>query len=107
MTWSGQMPKNNFEVKLSVDEIAVLKAMTHKGYGASAKKIMHANILLKTDDSLGEKRKTNREIAEYFDISPTTVNQVRKTYATEGLDAALNRRTRITPPHISKKWLCT
>ena len=96
------MPKNNYEVKLTVDEINMLKAITHKGSGASAKKIMHANILLKTNMGLGDNKKTNRELAELFDISATTVNQVRKTYAMEGLDAALNRKTRLFPPHISK-----
>lgn len=102
MTGCEIMPINKFEVKLSQDEIELLKSITHKGSKASAKVIMHANILLKTDDGMGEKKKNNRELAEFFDISPTTVNQVRKTYATHGLDAALNRKTRITPPHISK-----
>jgi len=96
------MPKINFDVSLTNEEITILKSITRKGSKASARKIMHANILLKTNDGLGEKKKTNRELAEFFDISPTTVNQVRKIYTAEGLEAALNRKTRITPPHISK-----
>lgn len=95
------MPKINHIVNLSSDETDRLKAMTHKGSGYSAKAIMHAHILLWTDDGLNEK-KSDREIAEIFDISPTTVNQVRKTYSAEGLDAAIGRKTRITPPQISK-----
>jgi transposase len=63
---------------------------------------MHANILLMTDASLGEKKRTVREVAELFDISPTTVNQVRKLYSESGLDAALNRKSRLSPPHVSK-----
>lgn len=102
MTRSAIMPRNNYDIRLNDDEIEILKSITHKGTKVSAKTIMHAHILLQTNDGLGDKRKNNREIAELFDISPTTVNQVRKTYATEGLDAALNRKTRITPPHISK-----
>ena len=77
-------------------------SITHKGSGASAKTIMHANILLLSNDSLNEKKRTNRELAEIFDVSPTTINQIRSTYVTLGLEAALNRKTRITPPHISK-----
>lgn len=102
MTRSGIMPKNNHEVKLSKDEIKLLRAITHNGANASAKTIMHANILLNTNDGIPEKKKKNRELAEIFDISPTTVNQIRKTYATQGIEAALNRKTRLTPPIISK-----
>jgi hypothetical protein len=63
---------------------------------------MHANILLFTNDGLGDKKKGVRETAELFDISPNTVNNVRKLYVTNGLEAALDRKTRITPPHVSK-----
>jgi transposase len=96
------MPKKNHDVCLTAEEITKLKSLTHKGSGKSARSIMHAHILLLTDDSRPEKKKNIREVAELFDISPTTVNQVRKTYTENGLEAALSRKTRITPPHISK-----
>ena len=94
------MPKLNHEVILTEEEIKHLKDITHKGSGKSARTIMHAHILLLSDD--GDKKKNNREIAEIFDISPSTVNQVRQLYSNEGLDCALKRKTRISPPHISK-----
>jgi transposase len=96
------MPKLNNTVKLSIEEIKRLKMLTHKGSEESAKTIMHANILLLTNDGLGDKKKGVREIAELFDISPNTVNNVRKLYNSGGLETALNRKTRLTPPHISK-----
>ena len=96
------MPKKNHRVELSEIEIEQLTSITHKGSKNSAKTIMHANILLLSNDGLGEKKKNNREIAELFDISPTTVNQVRQLYSIEGLESALKRKTRLTPPHISK-----
>ena len=96
------MPKQTNTVNLTKQEIEKLKSLTHKGSGSSAKTIMHANILLFTNDGLGEKKKGIRETAELFDISPSTVNQVRKQYNTNGLEAALSRKTRISPPHISK-----
>jgi transposase len=96
------MPKKNHTICLTSEEITKLKSLTHKGSGESARSIMHAHILLLTDDSRPEKKKNIREVAALFDISPTTVNQVRKTYTENGLDAALIRKTRITPPHISK-----
>jgi transposase len=63
---------------------------------------MHANILLKTNDGDLFHKKDNREIAEIFGISPNTVNQVRKAYALNGLESALNRRTRLSAPVLSK-----
>jgi transposase len=95
------MPKFSYEVKLTEDEMKLLKSITHKGSKASAKTILHANILLKTNDGSEQKRSV-REIAEIFEVSPTTVNQVRKIYATHGLEYALNRKTRLSAPHISK-----
>jgi transposase len=96
------MPKVSHSVSLTDAEIESLKSITHKGTGESAITIMHANILLLSNERLGSKKKTNREIAELFDISPNTVNQVRRVYTTQGLEAVLKRKTRITPPHISK-----
>jgi len=96
------MPKINHKVELSEEEMKRLKEITHKGARESAQTIMHANILLLSNDGLGEKKKNNREIAAIFDISPNTVNQVRNLYASQGLESALKRKTRLTPPHISK-----
>ena len=97
------MPKKQYLVKLSEDEISQLREITHNGSKASAKTIMHANILLNTNDNNEPERKKNdRELAEIFGISPTTVNQIRKTYATLGLEAALSRKTRLTAPILSK-----
>lgn len=96
------MRRKIYEVNLSIEEIQQFEAITHKGGNHIAKTIMHANILLHTNDMLHDRKKDNRELAELVGVSPTTINQVRKTYATEGLQAALNRRTRLTPPNISK-----
>ena len=96
------MPKELYEVVLTDAEKARLKDITHKGSNHSARVIMHANILLKTNDGDLHRKKTDREIAEMFSISPSTVNQVRKKYSTEGLDAALHRQTRLTAPILSK-----
>jgi len=94
------MPENKYKVEISEEEIEKLKEITHKGK-ISAREIMHANILLNTNDNQANK-KNNREIAEIFNISPNTVNAVRKTYSEEGMEAALKRKTRITAPVMSK-----
>jgi len=95
------MPNEKYKVKLTEEEVKSLKEITHKGNTSSARTIMHANVLLQTNDASSNK-KTDREIAEMFSISKTTVNQIRKTYATEGLRRALYRKTRLTAPILSK-----
>ena len=47
-------------------------------------------------------KRSVREIAEIFDVSPNTVNQVRKIYKNEGLESALSRKSRLSPPVMSK-----
>lgn len=97
------MPTLHHNYELTDDEIKKLKDITRKGAKESARTIMHAHILLLSNDNeLNDKKMTNKEIAKLFEISPTTVNQVRKTFSTEGLQAALHRKTRLTPPHVAK-----
>jgi len=95
------MPEEKYKVELSEVEKEILKEITHKGNKNSARTILHANILLNTND-IGELKLTDREISRIFGISPTTVNAVRKIYATEGIEAVLNRKTRVTAPIMSK-----
>jgi transposase len=96
------MPKIKYKVRLTAEEVALLREITHKGSKNTAKTILHANILLKTNENNTEKQRNVREIAEIFEVSPNTVNEVRKLYATEGIESALHRKTRITPPLASK-----
>ena len=96
------MPKKKYEVLLTPKDESVLKSMTHTGNKYSAREILHAQVLLHSNDSRPGEKKNNRELAEWLDISPTTVNQIRRTYAESGLEAALRRKTRITPPVASK-----
>ena len=95
------MPKEKYKVELSDLEIELLNEITHKGNKNPAKTIMHAYVLLNTND-LSPTKRPDREISEIFGISKTTVNQVRKTYATQGIEAALNRKTRMSAPIMSK-----
>jgi hypothetical protein len=68
----------------------------------SVRTILHAQALLLSNDGLAEGRKTALETAEILGISHATVNSVRKLHATSGLDAALKRKTRVSPPVASK-----
>jgi len=95
------MPKEKYAVELTEEETRRLLNITHKGGAHSALEIMHANILLSTNDN-NPKRKTHREVADQFNISKSTVNNVRRVYAIEGLESALRRKTRITGPMLSR-----
>ena len=96
------MPKKKYNVALSSEEENLLNSITHIGNKYSAREILHAQVLLHSNDNKPALKKDNREIAEWFGISPTTVNQIRKSYSEDGLDAALYRKTRMTPPVASK-----
>ena len=97
------MPALHHTFVLTDAEIKKLKEIIHKGAKETARTIMHAHILLLSNDSeLNDRKMTNTELAEFFEISPATVNQVRKTYSEQGIEAALRRKTRISPPLASK-----
>lgn len=79
-------------VKLTEEERAELITMTKTGK-ASAKKLIHARILLQTDQSdSGSNDKKDADIARDSYVSEKTVNRIRKQFAEEGLEAALNRK---------------
>jgi transposase len=59
---------------------------------APARKLTHARILLKADQSDGRTAWEDGAISAAVDISQATVQRVRRLYVTEGLDAALNHR---------------
>jgi hypothetical protein len=96
------MPESRYKVDLAREEIRRLRQITHSGSNVAAKMILHAHILLNTNDNQPGRKKGNKELAEIFGVSPTTINQIRKTYANLGIDAALNRKTRLTAPVLSK-----
>jgi transposase len=91
------MPKVKYHVRLSEDERKTLIKLVSKG-SASAKSIMHANVLLAVDENGEDGRKSEAEIAELFHVHLQTVHTIRKQYSEKGLQAALGRKKRKTPP---------
>lgn len=91
------MPKIKYRVRLSQDERNTLLNHVSKG-SASAKSIMHANVLLAADENNPSGRKSEVEIAELFHVNPQTVHAIRKRYSEQGLDATIGRKRRETPP---------
>ena len=56
------MPRELYEVVLKPDEMKELMSVTHKGSGHSARVIMHANVLLKTNDGDFKRKKTDFQL---------------------------------------------
>jgi transposase len=59
---------------------------------APARKLTHARILLKADQSPEGPGWVDEKVADAVEVSQPTVSRVRKRYFEEGLEAALNRR---------------
>lgn len=84
-----------YVVRLDDAERKQLGGLVSKGT-ASARKIVHAQILLKVDAD--GPRLTDEEVAEMFNVHGSTVRSIRERFVMEGLESALNRKKRATPP---------
>ena len=91
------MAAKKFIVELHEQERARLNALISKGK-ASAKAILKARILLKTDQAEGGPSWLDAEIVEALNTNLTMVSRVREKMVTAGLDAVLTRKKRETPP---------
>jgi len=84
----------HYIINLTEKEREELIRLTTTGRHA-ARKVMHARILLKTDEGL-----IDELIANHLDINVRTVERVRKRCALEGVSAALSPKKR--PPRMPK-----
>lgn len=90
------MPSVKYVIELNDNDRKTLTDIVSKGV-SSAKAILRANILLASDRN-NKKHMTVAEIAEAFSTTPTTVQNVRTSYANNGLEQTVNRKKRETPP---------
>jgi len=86
-----------FVVRLSGEERADLEKVIRTGRDA-AYRLLKARILLKADVSEGGDGWSDAQIAEALETSPSTVLRTRRQLVEEGLEAALSRKKRSTPP---------
>ena len=91
-----QVPSVKYIIELSDTDRKTLTDIVTKG-SAPAKTILRANILLASDRN-NKKHMTVAEIAENYHTTPTTVQNVRTSYANNGLEATITRKKRETPP---------
>jgi transposase len=83
--------KKKYPVLLSKIEREELKRLIAAGT-APARKLTHARILLKADESPEGAGWVDERVADAVEVSQPTVARVRKQYFEEGMEAALNRR---------------
>ena len=88
-----------FIVRLTEEERKSLGDVTKK-LKSSREKIRRANILLKADAN--GSNWNDRLIAEAFDCSHKTVENVRRRFVKNGLEEALNGLRRLLPPTPKK-----
>jgi len=77
-----------YVVTLTDEEHQRLRALIASGKG-SARKLMHARILLKADRRGGKPGWKNATIADGLEVGTATVERVRQRFVEEGLEAAL------------------
>jgi transposase len=88
-----------YVVRLDEAERAFLTNLVTTGT-AAARTVTHARLLLKADQGPDGPAWTDEQIAEALEVGVRTVERVRETLVTEGLDAALHRRR---PPARPRK----
>lgn len=93
---AGGIGRKKYPVVLSEGERAELERLIAAGT-APARKLTHARILLKADQSERGPGWVDERIAEAVEVSQPTVARVRKQYVEAGLTAARNRRPPTRP----------
>lgn len=88
-------------VQLSADARARLESITRNG-SAPAKKILHARVLLMSDQHHDAGRYHDHQIARILGLHINTVARIRKQFVLQGEQPALDRKPRLTPPVPSK-----
>ena len=78
-------------VKLTEQEREELEQMISTGKH-SARKLMHARIMLLADESTEKPNFTDEQICEAIGTSLSTIGRVRQKFVEEGVEAALSRR---------------
>lgn len=78
-------------VKLTEEEREFLKNLINTGR-VSARKLVHARILLAADINEENPGKTDEEIAKILHISSRNVQRIRQRFVEEGIESALERK---------------
>ena len=91
------MPAKRYPVRLEKDQRETLMTLISSGREA-ARKLTRARILLKADENHDGPPYTDKQIKEALEVSLSTIERTRKTFALQGLTAALTPKKRSHPP---------
>jgi transposase len=80
-----------YNVTLTTEEREQLHKLISTGKG-SARRRLHARILLKADTNGGQKKLADQEIAQMLECGSATVFRVRRRFVEAGLSAAIEPR---------------
>ncbi len=90
-----------YVVRLAESERRRLRELVSTGKGA-AYRFRHANILLQADESRAGPGWADSRISEGLGVSVRAIEYLRERFVKEGLEAALQRKKRETPPVPAK-----
>lgn len=87
-----------YRVTLTKDERTELTAITNRGK-TSARKVLYARALLLLDaGEFGDARWKVADVSTAVGLTSRTLEHLKKRFVEDGLDAALERKERGTPP---------
>ncbi len=96
------MSEKRYRVDLTAGERSELEGWIKRGNRVAGRKRLHAQALLKADEGELGSSWTDLRISEAYDIHTGTVKSIRRRFVEEGLESALNRKQRTTPPRPRK-----
>ena len=89
--------KRYYRVTLTAQEREEMEALTKTGK-TNAKRFLYARSLLLCDAGPEGPAWTVADTAEAMGVTPRTIEHLKKRFVEEGLDVALERKQRETPP---------
>ena len=90
-----------YKITLTAEERAGLEQLVSVGK-AAARKFAHARVLLLADEGPDGRNWTDAQIIDSLHVSVSTIARVRKQFVTEGIGAALDRRSQPSRPEKVK-----
>lgn len=90
-----------YSIQLTEEQRQELEQITRAGK-APAREILHAQVLLKTDEGEQGPAWGYKQIQEAFGVGESTINRIRKQFVEQGLRASVRRRPQPERPEKRK-----
>jgi hypothetical protein len=88
-------------IVLTTEQRGQLEEVISKG-SAKARKIQHAQVLLKIESGKDGPNWSDEQVREAYGVSPTTIWRIRQRFLGQGIEDALNRRPQPERPEKRK-----